>query len=157
MPDKLKRFAREGGEPERRHVADRRAEGWHEGLKEELDAHAERIESRLRRFYSRALGAFAVMGIASAVALVGFGIVLDSQKQTTASIQNQRLQAILENCLDTNVRHDNALDKIDAAAAKAPKRQRDPRAIAAFKAIIEATVPYTTDCRVFARDRLRGG
>src|SRR5436190_8909572 len=104
MPDGLKRF---GDEIERRTIADRREQGWHEELKEELTAHADRIETRLRRFYSRALGAFAVMGIACAVALVGFGVVLDAQKTTTQTIQSQRYDALLSNCLDTNVRHDN--------------------------------------------------
>lgn len=156
MPEQLKRFAREG-EPERRRVADRREEGWHEELATELTDHADRIELRLRRFYSRALGAFAIMGIACAVALAGFGVVLDAQKTTTATIQDQRYDSILQNCLDTNVRHDNAIKKIDAAAKKAPKSQRNPKNLAAFKAIIEATVPYTSDCRKFASSRLRGG
>lgn len=156
MSEELKRFVREMDE-ERRHTADRREPGWYEDLKTELTEHADRLEDRLRRFYSRALGAFAVIGIACAIALAGFGIVLDAQKTTTEKIQKQRYDSILENCLDTNVRHDNAIKKIDIAAAKAPKNQRDPRGIAAFKAIIEATVPYTSDCRVFASKRLRGG
>jgi hypothetical protein len=156
MPDQLKRFAREG-EPERRRVPDRREEGWHTELTTELTDHADRIETRLRRFYSRALGAFAVMGIACAVALAGFGVVLDAQKTTTATIQNQRYDALLQNCLDTNVRHDNAIKKIDDAAKNVPKKRRDPKGIAAFKAIIEATVPYTSDCRKFASSRVRGG
>lgn len=156
MPEELKRFAREG-DPERRTVPDRREAGWHEELKKELTEHADRIETRMRRFYSRALGAFAVMGIACAVALAGFGVVLDAQKATTAAIQDQRYDAILQNCLDTNVRHDNAIKNIDKAVERAPKSQRDPKGLAAFKAIIEATVPYTSDCRDFARSRLRGG
>jgi len=159
MTEELKRFARES---ERRDVEDqrqnpdRRAAGWHTELTEELTAYADRIDERLRRFYSRALGAFAVMGIACAVALVGFGVVVDAQKTTTESIQSQRYDALLQNCLDTNVRHDNAINKINAAARLTPKKQKNPRGITAFKAIIEATVPYTSDCRVFAHSRLRG-
>lgn len=161
MSDELKRFARDGldehlVEDERRNP-DRREAGWHEELKDELTAHADRIEARLRRFYSRALGAFAVIGIACAIALVGFGVVLDAQKTTTATIQNQRYESLLQNCLDTNVRHDNAIKKIDKAAEKQPKKQRNPKNLAAFKDIIEATVPYTSDCRKFAHSRLRGG
>jgi hypothetical protein len=154
MPEELKRF---GDEIERRTVADRREQGWHEELKEELTAHADRIETRLRRFYSRALGAFAVMGIACAVALVGFGVVLDAQKTTTQTIQSQRYDALLSNCLDTNVRHDNVIKRIDDAEKKVPKKKRDPQGLALFKGILEAAVPYTSDCRKFARDRLKGG
>lgn len=155
MPDELKQFGEDVAD--RRTVADRREVGWHEELKEELTAHADRIETRLRRFYSRALGAFAVIGIACAIALVGFGIVLDAQKTTTATIQNQRYESLLQNCLDTNVRHDNVIRRIDKAATSVPKKRRDPQGLKLFKNILEAAVPYTTDCRLFARDRLRGG
>jgi hypothetical protein len=159
MTEELKRFARESGEiveNDERRVPDRRGEGWHQELADELTAHADRIETRLRKFYSRALGAFAVIGIASAVALAGFGVVLNAQTDTTQAIQSQRYDSILQTCLDTNVRHDNAIAKIKDAAAQAPKRQRDPKTLAAFTGIIEATVPYTTDCRVFAKERLKG-
>lgn len=155
MPDGLKKFGEEI--EERRQIADRREEGWHVELKKELTAYAERIEGRLRKFYSRALGAFAIIGIASAVALVGFGIVLDAQKSTTETIQNQRYESLLQNCLDTNVRHDNVVKKIRTAETKVPKAKRDPRGLALFQGILEAAVPYTSDCRSFARDRLRGG
>lgn len=162
MTEQLKKFARTlpSGETEvheeERGIPDRRGIGWHEELKEELTDHADRIEKRLRMFYSRALGAFAVMGIACAVALAGFAVVLDAQKTTTTEIQQQRYDALLQNCLDTNVRHDNAFARIHKAVKLAPKKQRDPRAIASFIAIIEAAVPYTSDCRVFAHKRLKG-
>lgn len=142
---------------ERRQTADRREPGWYEDLKRELTEHAERIEHRLRRFYSRALGAFAVMGIACAIALAGFGVVLDAQGDTTQTIQQQRYDSILENCLDTNVRHDKVFKRIDDAAKKIPKKKQDPAGIATFKIILEAAVPYTSDCRKFASSRLRGG
>lgn len=158
MTEELKRFARESGEvvDEERQVPDRREAGWHTELTEALTTHADRIEERLRRFYSRALGAFAVMGVACAVALVGFGVVLDSQKATTHAIQRQRYDAFLQSCLDTNVRHDNAIRKIENAAKKLPKKKRGPQGIKIFESIIESTVPYTEDCRVFAHDRVRG-
>lgn len=158
MPDELKRFAREGlGEvPDERQTADRREGGWHQELREELEAYAARGEERNRRFFSRALAAFAVMGIACAIALAGFGVVLDAQKSTTAKIQGQRYESVLQSCLDTNVRHDNTLRRIDEAAKQAPKKQRNPQGIKLFKFIIEASVPYTSDCRKFARERIRG-
>lgn len=158
MPEELKKFARESGEvvDEERHILDRRETGWHKELTEELTAHANRIESRIRRFYSRALGAFAVMGISCAVALVGFGVVLDAQKTTTHNIQQQRYDAFLQTCLDTNVRHDNVIARIDQAAKLIPKKQRDPHGLALFKHILEAAVPYTSDCRKFAHARVRG-
>lgn len=158
MPEELKRFAREGlGEvPDQRQTADRREGGWHQELREELEAYAKRGEERNRQFFSRALAAFAVMGIACAIALAGFGVVLDAQKRTTADIQDQRYQALLQNCLDINVRHDNTISRIDQAAKRTPKKQRNPRGIKLFKYILEASVPYTKDCRVFARGRLRG-
>lgn len=144
---------------ERRQNPDRREPGWYEDMRKELTEHAERIEHRLRRFYSRALGAFAVMGIACAIALAGFGVVLDAQGDTTAAIQDQRYDALLENCLDTNVRHDRVIKRIDQATSKLPRkqRQRSRKQTEAFKSILEAAVPYTTDCRKFASSRLRGG
>lgn len=156
MTDRLKEFADEIPEVERRQTPDRREEGWHEELKKELTAHADRIETRLRRFYSRALGAFAVMGVACAVALVGFGIVLDSQKTQTHNIQQERYDALLQTCLDTNVRHDNVIKRINRAAKRVPKKKRDPQGIKTFESILEAAVPYTTDCRVFAHERVKG-
>jgi hypothetical protein len=152
MTDELKKFAEEL--PERRQFPDRRLPGWHEELVKELNAHAQRIETRLRHFYSRALAAFAIIGVACAVALAGFGVVLRAQHNTTSEIQNQRYNAFLQNCLDTNVRHDNVIERIDQAVSKAPIRQRQGAKV--FKGILEAAVPYTKDCREFARDRVRG-
>lgn len=162
MTEELKKFARNlpTGEVvehhEERQNPDRRGEGWHKELADALTDHADRIEQRLRRFYSRALGAFAVMGVACAVALAGFAVVLDAQKTTTQDIQRQRYDALLQGCLDTNVRHDNVIRKINEAELQVPKKQRDPHGLRLFKSILEAAVPYTSDCRVFAHSRLRG-
>lgn len=152
MTKELKEFA--GGLPERRKNPD-----WYEELKTELDSHADRIEARLRRFYIRALIGFAVLGIACALGLLGFSAVLKNYHTVAQQIQNQRFNALLQNCLDTNERNNQVLSRIDEAVNQIPPGARHDRAVKSsqpFKLIITAAVPFTKDCHAYARNRVKG-
>lgn len=153
MTKELKEFAE--------HLPERREKGeWYDKLAEELStelsAHADRIEGRLHKFFAKSLIVFAVLGLVSAGSLLGFGVVLKQQKDTTTIIQEQRYGSLLESCLDQNVRHDNVIKSIDDAIKTVPKSKQDPKGNNLFKKILEAAVPYTSDCRVYARERVRG-
>jgi hypothetical protein len=156
VTEELKKYAHDlpahltGGE--------RRDRTWFDELSEELERHANRIEERLHRFFSRALIAFAVLGIASAVGLLGFGIVLKKQARVSQQIQQQRFEVQVENCVQQNIRHDNVIAKIDQAVAATPKKDKAQaeKSAGPFKLILEAAVPYTEDCVAVARSRVRG-
>jgi hypothetical protein len=153
LTKELKEFA-EGLPEERRKNPD-----WYEALKKELDEHADRIEARLRRFYIRALIGFAVLGIACAVGLLGFSLVLQSYHRIGQEIQGQRFNALLQTCLDTNQRNNNVLTRIDDAVNQVPPGPRHDRAVKSaqpFKLIITAAVPFTRDCHAYARSRVKG-
>lgn len=74
-----------------------------------LTEHAERLEDRLSRFFSKALVAFAVIGMISAISIFGFGVVL-------REFQNQRKAFVRITCEDQNERHDNTTDKLTKLA-----------------------------------------
>lgn len=116
------------------------------------------LEKRLERFLSRALAAFAVLGISCAVSLLGFGIVLDKQGEQADDIQQQRFDSIKRACEDTNARNKNVNAQIDSAIANLPadKKAKAEKQSAPFRAIISAAVPYTSDCEAYAQDRVKG-
>lgn len=114
------------------------------------------LQEQIHTWIVRGLIGFAVIGLACAVSLVGFGILLTKQGNTTNSIQEQRYNAFLDSCLDTNDRHDKVIAKIDAAVANTPKDQQDPKGVTAFKLILEAAVPFTEDCAGYAKSRVEG-
>lgn len=122
----------------------------YDSISKKLDDHIAEIEERLRRFFTKALVAFAVLGITSAIGLFGFAFVLDE-------IQEQRYVSILDTCNDTNARHDNVIAQIDTAVASVPEGRRRELAeerAEPFKLIITAAVPKTEDCEAFAKDRV---
>lgn len=140
--------------PERR-KADRR----------DLSPHQRELEERLSRFFAKALAAFAVLGTTCAVALLGFGIVLQKQsdlttrlKEITESIQQQRYDSLVASCDDTNSRNIDVNNKIDDAIAQLPPAQRVPaeKQSKPFRLIISAAVPMTLDCYAFANARVQG-
>lgn len=116
-----------------------------------LGRHIEANDKRLRKFFIGALIACSIIGLATAAALVGFGIVLDEQqntadqlarivrqnKQFTIDIQQQRRDSILESCKAQNERHDGSVDALvkgsnedqknadSEAARKEIRRRRD--------------------------------
>lgn len=137
-------------EPERR-------QGYDE-LNAKINKKYEGLETRLEKFFSKALFAFAIIGMATAISLLGFGLVLNAQSDTAKTIQQQRYESLLNSCLDQNVRHDNVIKRIDEAVAGTPAPQRKQAELSAkpFKLILEAAVPYTADCRVYSASRVRG-
>jgi len=110
-------------------LPDRRRHGYKE-LEERLDAHAAEIAHRFKKRYRGMLIAFSIIGLSSAVALVGFGIVLEQQgnqqdrieqlaeeNQTLAlDIQSQRAKSVRLACEDQNDRNTQTSDALIAAA-----------------------------------------
>lgn len=136
-------------------------------LKESLETQSKKTEERLHRWLVMGLVAFAIIGLTSSVGLVGFGLVLKKQNNITTQqgnvtneIQQQRFDSLLDACKDQNIRHDRVISRIDKAVAAVPPppaRQRKARESAKpFKLILEAAVPYTKDCREYARHRVKG-
>lgn len=146
---------------------ERRTDQTLRGLLESIDEHPfgiitqrgyQELEDTIKKWIFRGLVAFAVIGLACAISLVGFGILLTKQGNNTQEIQDQRYKATLDSCMDTNARHDNVILRIDDAVATTPKaeRKRAEEGAKPFKLILEAAVPFTKDCEAFARDRVEG-
>lgn len=127
-------------------------------LERKIDDYANEIENRFHKWLLGGIIAFAVIGLACTTSLVGFGVLLTNQGNATHEIQQQRYTAVLDSCLDQNVRHDNVIAAIDEAVAQTPKanRKRAKESAGPFKLILEAAVPYTMDCRALARNRVKG-
>lgn len=121
-------------------LPDRRRHGYKE-LEEKLEEHAHEMEDRLRKFFTKALIAFAIVGVTSAGSLLGFGILLKV-------IQNQRYDASYQNCRQQNIRHDEAV----AEARKVfPKRTQK-----GVVDVLDKLQPYIDDCAKQAKSRVRG-
>lgn len=129
------------------HPPYRRKNGYKE-LEQKLEEHATYLEDRLRRFFTKALYAFAVLGVTSAGALLGFGVVLDQQGDVSNDIQIQRYEAIYENCIQQNQRHDNAVAKAEGIL---PKESREVVIL-----LVNELQPYVEDCEKQARSRVQG-
>lgn len=133
--------------------------GYHE-LSKKLERQSERNEERFHRWFLSGLIAVAIIGLTSAAALAGFGVLLTKQGNVTNQIQMQRYGAVLDACLDQNVRHDKVIQAIDDAVAAVPpppaNQQRARESAKPFKLILEAAVPYTEDCRRAAKNRTEG-
>lgn len=116
------------------------------------------LEERIETWISRGLIAFSIIGLACALSLVGFGIVLSNQSDTTQKIQTQRYQVLLTNCLDQNERHNNVVQRIDDAVSviPPPERERAEEKSKPFRLILDAAVPYRDDCPGYAHRRLKG-
>lgn len=124
---------------------DRRRHGYKE-LEEKLDQHAETIEQRLERFIRGALLGFAIIGLCSAGALIGFGFLLREIGDQADAIQEQRREAILRSCTDQNARHDNSVKAFNKVAREAIKKypnraEQIQQSAKSNLAIIEALVP----------------
>lgn len=84
-------------------------------LEKRLDTHVARVEKRLGGLVKKALVAFAVIGLCSAIALVGFSIAL-------GKIQDARREFVEASCNDQNRRHDKTIVELRKAQAEAIKR-----------------------------------
>lgn len=152
-----------------------RRKNTYEQLEERLDTHIGEIEKQFSRWFVRGLIAFAIIGIACAVSLVGFGIVLNevsdtadqvqaqtaANKATAAQIQQQRQDSIKTECERTNKRHDGAESALvqgsnqdqanakDAAARKEIRRRRD-----VTLALLDALAPHQ-DCEALVAEAVK--
>lgn len=91
-------------------LPDRRVNTY-ESLSNRLDYQVGKIAHRFQKRYRGMLIAFSIIGITSALALGGFGLVL---KRLTAA----RVEFVRNGCESTNERHDNTTKALRAAAAK---------------------------------------
>lgn len=91
-------------------------------LEERLSAHSAEVQRRFHRWFVVSLAAFAIMALSSSAGLVGFGVLLKSQRNTTEQIQQQRRDAIRGNCEDQNAKHDDTIRKLFQAMKDAIKR-----------------------------------
>lgn len=91
-------------------------------LENRLDAQARDIRERFHRWFLISLTAFAVVGLTSSIALVGFGLLLTKQGQFTSDIQQQRRDTINGQCLDQNNRHNDTVDRLIRAEKVAEKK-----------------------------------
>lgn len=121
------------------YLPDRRRHGYQE-LEQKLEEHTEAIESRFQRFFIMALIAFSIIGLTSAGALVGYGVLLrqtshqadEIQQQTTIIqrqtniIQQQRRDSVRKTCQEQNERHKNTVKVFNGIFAKALKKATDP-------------------------------
>jgi predicted negative regulator of RcsB-dependent stress response len=130
------------------HLPDRRKHGYRE-LETKLDHHYEELELRLKRFFSKCLIAFAIMGISTAVSLFGFGLVLKQHQDLTKQIQEQRRNSVFEACRSQNQRHDDTVAKLKALP------DFNPSAQAATISLIDSLAPKQ-NCQQLAQAVVEG-
>lgn len=119
MTKKLKKFVNEVPGPGEEHSPERRHNPeWYEQLVEELNNHADRIEGRLHRFFKKALIAFAVIGFACTLSLIGFKVALNR-------IQDARYEFVFNACEAQNERHDNTRVALKNVAEEAIRKRPD--------------------------------
>lgn len=95
-------------DPKRLGLPDRRKHTY-AALEKRLDTHIDEIALHLRKWLRRGLFAFAIIGLACAAALFGFGYVVHDLRTTRANFTR-------DNCTATNSRHDNTYNALVAAA-----------------------------------------
>lgn len=127
-------------------LPDRRRHGYKE-LNDKLEKHAAHIENRLRRFFTRALMAFAILGLTSAGSLLGYGLVLKKETRFSQEIQDQRFRSVLQQCLDQNRKHDRAI--------KAGSLVLSRDNLAAFKALVDELAPFEPDCIAYTQNLVK--
>jgi hypothetical protein len=88
-----------------------RREGYAE-LADKLDGHVAEIEARFSRWFRAGLMIVTIIGLTSAVALVGFGFAL-------REIQQQRREV----CVSQNRRHDATLERLKTSGISPAGRQ----------------------------------
>lgn len=98
---------------ERRTPPDRRKEDF-EQLNKRIDERFEKLTERLARFITKALIAFAIIGITSAVAIGGFGLVLGKIKDT-------RKDFVFDTCTAQNKRNSNTVKAFNEEAKRIKK------------------------------------
>lgn len=112
-------------ERRRLELPDRR-KNTYEALEKRLDEHIAKIEKRLAKWFRRGLIAYAIIGIAVTVALVGYGFVLDE-------IRNTREEFVRRDCEATNSRHDQATNALIAGSDEDIEKAPTPEAKAEIR------------------------
>lgn len=142
-------------------IIDRRKNGYRE-VEAKLDSHAEEIERRFDRWFKWGLVAFSIIAITSGIAIVGYGFVLRSQADFTRDIQQQRREATVAACQETNDRNKHTVDALKAGSsvdkANAPDdaaRAEIERRVQVTIALINALAPVQ-DCTELADQRVKG-
>lgn len=96
----------------------------YEALEKRIDEHAQEVEDRFHKWFVIGLVAFSIIALTSAAGLVGFGILLDRQKDFTEEIQDQRKASIIDICRDQNKRHDDTYSALIVAAKVDEDKQK---------------------------------
>jgi hypothetical protein len=146
--------------PNRRKLPDRRKDEYEE-LNKKIDERFDALTERVARFISKALMGFALIGVTSALGLLGFGFVLKREGENTDEIQKQRRESILTACRDQNIRHDNTVIQfrkiaVTAAAANPKQAKQIRRNIDANLRIIDAIAPKQ-NCDHLVQAAVQGG
>lgn len=115
---------------------------------ERLDEHIHENDQRLRRFFIGAIVAFAIIGIACTVSLIGFGVVLAQLKDTRRDFTRSL-------CESQNYRHAQTVLKFKEAQIVLAKKH--PEQVKAIQEsvdenlkIIDALVPLQ-DCEYLVK------
>jgi len=162
-------------ERRRLQIPDRRRNTY-AALEAKVHEYFDEVESRLNRFFTKALFIFATISVSSAVALLGFGILLGDQKDTNdklkdqvqtnrllgIAIQNQRANFISTSCQDQNRRNREAKKALRLQAA-IDEQNAPPEAKAEVRRrrdvtleLIDSLAPIN-NCRQQVREGLKGG
>lgn len=102
---------------EKRFLPDRRKNSYID-LEKRLDEHTDRVERRFRRWFRNGLIAFAIIGLTSAIAIIGYGFVLRNESNQNDQIQAQRKAYVRDECNDINERHRRTDKAFNAEVAK---------------------------------------
>lgn len=120
----------------------------YEDVKKAFGEHRAVVENRLRRFFIRALVVGAILGVANAISLAGFSIILGDQADISDEIQEQRFDALKRTCDEQNERNRNTLRR---AKEVFPERTQ-----LVIKVLVDELQPYVKDCKARAELRVKG-
>lgn len=149
----------------------------YDDIAQQIGLYTKNTERRLTKFFKGALIAFAIIGLCTAGALVGFGVVLKAQQNTAdqladlvkanqdfaKAIQDQRRESIRTSCQAQNERNkatrdaltegsDEDIRNAQTEAAKNEIRRRRDVTIA----LIDALAPRD-NCEEAVRRAVKGG
>jgi hypothetical protein len=93
-------------------------------LEDKLTKHAEGIEKKLHGWLVKGLAIVGFIALCTAIALVGFGVVLSKQSDTQQSFKDTRKAFVRDSCVAQNKRHDKTIKKLDKLYNPAFKRAK---------------------------------
>lgn len=145
-------------------------------LEAKVNEYFDEVEARLNRFFIKALFIFATIGLTSAIALLGFGLLLGDQRDTNdklekqvqtnrrlgLAIQDQRRNFISDSCREQNRRNRNAKKALRTEAA-IDQRNAPPEARSEIRRrrdvtleLIDSMAPIK-NCQRQVSEGLKGG